>query len=89
MTEELKGIIGRKVTVVIDRPLGSVHPQHKSIIYAVNYGYIREIIAIDGEYQDCYVLGENKPLKAFEDVVTAIIHRKNDVEDKWIVVKEG
>lgn len=74
--------------VIIDRPLGSVHPKH-DMIYPVNYGYIRGIKAGDGECQDCYVLGENKPIKHFDGVVIAIVHRKNDIEDKWIVVKDG
>ena len=75
--------------VIIDRPLGSVHPKHNDMIYPVNYGYIRGIKVGDGECQDCYVLGENKPIKRFDGVVIAVVHRKNDVEDKWIVVKDG
>ena len=85
----MKNIIGKKVHVIIDRPLGSVHPKHVDLSYPVNYGYIEGIIAGDGECQDCYVLGENEPIKAFDGVVIAIIHRLNDVEDKWIVAKDG
>lgn len=85
----MKDIIGKKVHVIVDRPPGSVHPKHVDLIYPVNYGYIEGIIAGDGECQDCYVLGENEPIKAFDGVVIAIIHRLNDVEDKWIVTKEG
>ncbi len=33
-------MIGQKVKVTIDRPLGSYHPNHKDIYYSVNYGYI-------------------------------------------------
>lgn len=84
-----KDVLNKKVCVIIDRPLGSAHPKYNNTIYPVNYGYIRGIIAGDGECQDCYVLGENKPIKRFNGVVVAIIHRKNDVEDKWIVVKDG
>ena len=82
-------IIGKKVSVIVDRPIGSSHPNHKDMIYPVNYGYIRGIKAGDGEWQDCYVLGENKPIKRFNGLVIAIIHRKNDAEDKWVVAKEG
>ena len=87
--EDKKTIIGKKVSVIIDRPLGSAHPEYQGMIYPVNYGYIREIKAGDGECQDCYVLGENKPIKRFDGIVIAIIHRKNDTEDKWIVAKDG
>ena len=85
----MKDIIGKKVHVIVDRPLGSVHPKHVDLIYPVNYGYIEGIIAGDGECQDCYILGENEPIKAFDGVVIAIIHRLNDIEDKWIIAKEG
>ena len=82
-------MIGNKVKVIIDRPLGTYHPKHKDIFYTVNYGYVEGVIAPDGEEQDAYVLGVDKPLKEFEGVILAIIHRINDVEDKWIVVPEG
>ena len=82
-------MIGSKVKVVIDRPLGTYHPNHRDIFYAVNYGYVEGIIAPDGEEQDAYVLGIDKPLEEFTGVVLAVIQRLNDVEDKWIVVPEG
>ena len=82
-------MIGNKVKVIIDRLLGTYHPKHKDIFYTVNYGYVEGVIAPDGEEQDAYVLGVDKPLKEFEGVILAIIHRINDVEDKWIVVPEG
>ena len=78
-------MIGKKVKVIIDRPLGSYHPKHKDIFYTVNYGYIEGIIAPDGEEQDAYVLGLNEPIKEFTGTVIAIIHRNNDVEEKWVV----
>ena len=82
-------MIGQTVTVLIDRPMGTCHPKHKDIFYPVNYGYIPGIIAGDGEEQDAYVLGVNEPLQEFTGVVTAIIHRIDDVEDKWVVAPEG
>ena len=82
-------MIGEKVKVIIDRPLGTYHPKHEDIFYTVNYGYVEGVIASDGEEQDAYVLGVDKPLKEFKGVILAIVHRFNDVEDKWIVVPEG
>lgn len=82
-------MIGKKVKVIIDRPLGSYHPDHKDIYYSVNYGYIEGIMALDNEEQDAYVLGVNEPIKEFNGVVIAIIHRLNDIEDKWVVAKEN
>ena len=56
-------MIGSKVNVIIDRPLGTYHPKHRDIFYTVNYGYVEGIIAPDGEEQDAYVLGIDKPLE--------------------------
>ena len=82
-------MIGKAVTVTVDRPLGSYHPKHPDIYYPVNYGYIEGIPAGDGEEQDAYILGEDIPVKKFTGSVIAIIHRRNDVEDKWVVAPEG
>ena len=82
-------MIGRIVTVTIDRPLGSCHPKHPDIYYSVNYGYIEGIIAPDGEEQDAYILGVGTPLQTFTGEVIAVIHRKDDVEDKWVVAPKN
>ena len=59
------------------------------IFYSVNYGYIEGIIAGDGEYQDAYILGIDKPITEFSGKVIAIIHRFNDVEEKWVVAPDN
>ena len=81
-------MIGNIVKVTVDRPLGSYHPKHKDIYYPINYGYIEGIIAPDGEEQDAYILGVDKPVKEFVGKIIAIIHRFDDVEEKWVVVPE-
>ena len=81
-------MIGKIVTVVMDRPLGSKHPKH-GFVYPVNYGYIPNTVSGDGEELDAYVLGENVPLQTFTGRVVAIIHRTNDNDDKLVVVKDG
>lgn len=82
-------MIGKKVKVMIDRPLGTYHPKHKDIFYSVNYGYIEGIIAPDGEEQDAYVLGVNEPISEFTGKIIAIIKRLDDVEEKWVVAPEN
>ena len=82
-------MIGKNVKVIVDRPLGSYHPTHKNIYYSVNYGYIPGIIAPDGEEQDAYILGVNEPIKEFVGKVIAIIHRFDDIEEKWVVASEN
>ena len=82
-------MLGNIVKVIIDRPLGSNHPKHKDIIYPVNYGYIPGVIAPDGEEQDAYILGVDEPVSEFVGRVIAVIHRLNDIEDKWVVAPEN
>ncbi len=82
-------MIGKTVKVIIDRPKGSIHPKHKDIIYPLNYGYVDGCFAGDGEEQDVYIMGIDHPLKEFEGEIIAIIHRINDLEDKWVVAPKG
>lgn len=82
-------MIGDIVTVTVDRPLGSCHPQHKDMMYPVNYGYVKGVIAPDGEEQDAYILGVDKAVKEFNGKIIAVVHRLDDVEDKWVVCPEN
>ncbi len=82
-------VLGTKVSGTIDRKLGSVHPKHPNIVYEVNYGYVDGVMALDNSEQDIYLLGEENPVDTYEGIVIAVIHRKDDIEDKWIVSKDG
>ncbi len=82
-------MIGQIVKVVVDRPLGSYHPKYKGLYYPINYGYIDGVTAPDGEEQDAYILGVNTAVKEFTGRVIAVIHRYNDVEEKWVVAPDG
>jgi inorganic pyrophosphatase len=83
--ELARPFLGKTVTVNIDRPLGSRHPR-AGFLYEVNYGYILNVIAPDGEELDAYVLGVDKPLETFTGKCIAIVHRLNDDDDKLVVV---
>ncbi len=85
---ETKKFLGKKVTVKIDRKLGTYHPKH-GFMYMVNYGFIPNTISGDGEELDAYILGVFEPIDTFEGEVIAIIHRTNDDDDKLIVVPSG
>ncbi len=65
------------------------HPKHPDMVYPVNYGYIPGVIAGDGMEQDAYILGVNEPLTSFTGELIAILHRRDDVEDKWVLAPEG
>ena len=82
-------MIDKTVSVIVDRPLGSFHPNHPDLYYSLNYGYVPGIFAPDGEEQDAYILGVDVPVETFTGKIVAIIHRKNDVEDKWVVAPKG
>lgn len=45
-------------------------------------------MAPDGEEQDVYVIGVDEPVEEFTGIIIAIIHRYDDVEEKWVVVPE-
>ena len=84
-----KKIIGQTAKVIVDRPLGSYHPQHKDIYYPINYGYVEGILAPDGEEQDAYILGVDVAIKEFTGNIIALIHRNDDIEEKWVVAPKG
>ena len=83
---DLRPLLGKVVHVEIDRPIGHVH---KGLVYPVNYGYLPNMMACDGELQDAYILGVDHPLTTFDGQVIGIVCRKDDVEDKLIVAPEG
>ena len=78
-------MIGDVVKVTVDRPMGTYHPEHPDMYYPINYGYIEGIMAPDKEEQDAYIVGIEEPLKEFTGKIIAIIHRNDDIEEKWVV----
>lgn len=79
----------RKIeTVQIDRPLGSHHPRH-GFIYLLNYGFVPGTVSPDGAELDAYVLGVFEPLTDFAGECIAVIRRKNDDDDKLVIVPAG
>lgn len=89
-TEECQNILTTgRVKVKVDRPLGSCHPVYQDLHYPINYGYVEGIMAPDGEEQDVYILGVDVPLEEFTGRVIAVIHRLDDVEEKWVAAPEG
>ncbi len=85
---EMNSVIGRKITVTVDRPMGSRHPQHKDLWYPVNYGYVEGVMAPDNEEQDVYILGVDRAVEKFEGKIIAVVHRHDDVEEKWVAAPE-
>ena len=82
-------VVGNIVTVTVDRPLGSYHPEYTDMYYPINYGYVEGVMATDGEEQDAYILGVDEAVEKFTGKIIAVVHRNDDVEEKWIVAPEG
>ena len=78
-------MIGEVVKVTVDRAMGTYHPEHPDMYYPINYGYIKGIMTPDKEEQDVYIIGVQEPLKEFTGKIIAIIHRNDDIEEKWVV----
>lgn len=88
MTDDIKSWLGKSVSVKIDRPLGSAHPDFPKSIYLVNYGFVPDTFSeIDREEIDAYVLGPKEPVKDFTGVVIAVIKRTDD--EIKLVVSDG
>ena len=83
-----KEYLGKELNIVIDRELGSKHPEY-GFIYPVNYGYVPGTISGDGEELDCYLLCVFEPVKTFKGKCIAVVHRINDDDDKLIIVAEN
>ncbi len=77
------------VKIKIDRPLGSVHPEHKDLVYEVNYGFVPDTVSGDNEEIDCYLLGVDYPVREFTGQCIAVIKRLNDKDDKLIIAPRG
>jgi Inorganic pyrophosphatase len=58
---DLTPYLGQRVRVVVDRPLGSVHPRHPDLIYPVNYGEIPGTLSGDGHPIDADLFGWEEP----------------------------
>lgn len=80
--------IGREVEVVVDRPAGSTHPDGEPM-YPINYGFLPGTEAGDGEAIDAYVLDPAGPVSRAVGRVIAVVHRRDDVEDKLVVAADG
>jgi len=77
--------LGAPVHVEVDRPMGTVHPEHTDILYTLNYGFVQATVSGDGMPVDAYLVGIDTPVQQADGVVIALVVRNDDVEDKLVV----
>ena len=82
-----KDYLGKKVKIVMDRPMGSKHPKW-NFIYPINYGYVPNTISGDGEELDAYIVGIFESVEEYEGKCIAVIHRLDDDDDKLVIAPE-
>ena len=81
--------LGTMAAIKIDRPIGSVHPDHPDVTYPVNYGVIPNVLGGEAEDIDVYLLGVGVPVKEYFGRIIGMIHHHNDAEDKLVAAPEG
>ena len=65
----------------IDRARGSRHPEHHSIIYPIDYGYVEGTLSTDGHEVDIFV--GSAPMGLVGTIISTD-HRKGDTEFKLL-----
>jgi len=78
--ESWEALIGLK-GVTLDRPRGSIHPQHSDIVYPIDYGYVNGTTSSDGQEVDIFVGSAQNGLIA---AIFTVDRRKVDRECKLI-----
>ena len=78
----LDSLIG-SAELVIDRPKGSAHPRYPSLVYPLDYGYLRGTSGGDGRELD--VWRGSLPEKRLEAIVCTVDLLKRDVEVKLLL----
>jgi inorganic pyrophosphatase len=68
-------------TIEIDRPKGSRHPRNQAVVYPLDYGYLDETKADDGDGIDIWVGSKPDP-KQVEGIITTVDLAKRDAEIK-------
>lgn len=69
--------------LVIDRPRGSTHPRYHSLIYPVDYGYLKDTSSMDGGGIDVWV-GTDKS-GAVDAIICTVDLMKRDSEIKILI----
>ncbi|HVN16725.1 MAG TPA: inorganic diphosphatase [Anaerolineales bacterium] len=69
--------------VVIDRPKGAQHPRHPDMIYPLDYGYLENTTAGDGDGIDIWIGTSNE--KILTGILCTFDTFKRDAEIKLLI----
>ena len=73
----------RTGSIVIDRPQGKPHPRYLEMIYPLDYGYLENTFAGDGDGIDVWI-GSN-PEKILSGILCTFDKMKRDAEIKLLI----
>lgn len=73
----------RMKRIIIDRPKGSQHPNWKDLIYPLDYGYLENTTAADGDGIDVWC--GSLPEKTLTGILCSFDKLKNDAEIKLLI----
>jgi inorganic pyrophosphatase len=68
--------------IVIDRPKNSRHPVYHNLIYPVDYGYLKDTVATDGQGVDVFV--GSLSTRSIQALIVACDILKKDIEIKLL-----
>ncbi len=80
--EALDRLIGES-EIVIDRPKGSAHPRYPSLIYPLDYGYLKGTSSMDGDGIDVWLGSLQR--KALDAIIVTVDLFKRDSEIKLLL----
>jgi len=69
--------------VTVDRPKGTMHPRYPKLIYPLDYGYLENTSAGDGDGIDIWIGSSNK--KTLTGILCTFDRLKRDAEIKLLV----
>lgn len=82
-----RAYLGKQVDLKFDQPVNSSYAPHGITAYPINYGYVPDTKAPDGDELDAYLLNVTTPLDSVSGVYCiAIIHRLHDDDDKLVCI---
>jgi len=70
-------------TIVVDRPKGTVHPRYSDLIYPLDYGYLEDTTASDGDGIDVWFGSMDD--KTLTGILCTFDRLKRDAEIKILI----